>query len=315
MVGRRLPLPGGSRGARFSFLLGGLVVSAAGCSLVTSWAGYVGDDDGGAGTDAGTETDGQGGDAAGGDSASADAQAMDVAPSDGADEEGNPGDAAQDSGNPGGDGGTDAPVAPITCVQVTAATPSAAVSTVSATFTQAQSAGDLIVLVVGWGGNASVTQVSDSAGNGYAASIAPTHISAGITQAIYYAKGIAAASAGGNTVTVTLGAPTTPLDLRAVEYAGLDPVAPYDTSAAFGGRSTTASSGAVTTTSARELVFGAGITVGSFTGVGAAFTLRKLTAGGLGVVEDRVVSSTGSYSADAPLASSASYIMQVATFR
>jgi hypothetical protein len=55
--------------------------------------------------------------------------------------------------------------------------------------------------------------------------------------------------------------------------------------------------------------------VGSFTGAGAAFTLRKLTGSGLGVVEDQVVSSTGSYSADAPLASSASYVMQVATFR
>jgi hypothetical protein len=222
---------------------------------------------------------------------------------------------AEDSGNPGGDGATDASTAPITFVQVAASTPSGSVSTTSATFAQPQGAGDLIVLVVGWGGTPSITQVTDSAGNGYAATIAPTHISAGITQAIYYAKGIVAAPGGSNTVTVTLNAPATSLDLRAAEYAGLDPVTPYDTSAAFGGRATSASSLPVTTGTARELVFGAGITVGSFTGAGATFTLRKLTGGGLGVVEDRIVSTTGSYSADAPLASSYSYIMQVATFR
>jgi hypothetical protein len=301
MIGRRLPL------------LAGLVVCAAGCSLVTSFDGYVGDGGGVAATDGGGETGGQGDAGTAGDGATADVQATDVAASDG----------AQDGGNPSGDGGgtttegggTDASTGPITFVQVTAATPSGAVTTASATFTQAQSASDLIVVVVGWGGAGSVTQVSDSVGNGYATTIAPTHISAGITQVIYYAKGIAAASAGSNTVTVTLSAASTPLDLRAVEYSGLDPVSPYDTSVAFGGRSTTASSGPATTTSARELVFGAGITVGSFTGTGAAFTLRKLTGSGIGVVEDYVVSSTGSYSADAPLASSASYVMQVATFR
>jgi hypothetical protein len=310
-----------------------LVTSPAGCSLVTSWAGYVGEGDGGGAVDGQVDTgaqseagmqgdsgpaddaspDGSGtepdGDAAARDGA--DAQAMDVVPSDG-----NPADAvAEDSGTPGVEGGADASP-PITFVQVTASTPSGAVSTASATFTQAQGAGDLVVLVLGWGGTASLTQVRDSAGNGYAATIMPTHISAGITQAIYYAKGISAAPAGGNTVTVTLDATATPLDLRAVEYAGLDPVVPYDTSFAFGGRAMTASSGPVTTSAARELVFGAGITVGSFIGAGAAFTLRKLTGStGVGVVEDRVVSSTGSYSADAPLASSASYVMQVATFR
>jgi hypothetical protein len=253
----------------------------------------------------------EGGEATVRDSATADTHEVDVGPSDGTDGESNPGDAlAQDSS----DGSIDA-AGPITFVQVTSATPSGAVSSANATFTQAQAAGDLVVLVVGWGGTASLTQVSDSVGNGYAATIAPTHISAGITQAIYYARGIAAAPAGGNTVTVTFDATATPVDLRAAEYAGLDPVVPYDTSAAFGGRATTANSGPVTTAAARELIFGAGITVGSFTGAGTAFTLRKLTGSGIGVVEDNVVSSTGSYSADAPLASSASYIMQVATFR
>jgi hypothetical protein len=340
MRGRSTAASRGARVAHACVLLGAFAASTAGCSLVTSWAGYVGD--GGSGsagdgqaedapadvgqgdagmygesnapedgssdsngnTDTGvaTEPDGQTGDATARDGATADAPAIDVGPSDG----------------PAGEGTTDSAAdasTPITFVQVTAATSAGSVSTGSATFAQAQNVGDLIVLVIGWGGSASITRVADSAGNGYAATMAPTHISAGITQSIYYAKGIAAAPAGSNTVTVTLDAAVTPLDLRAAEYAGLDPVVPFDTSAAFGGRATSANSRAVTTGTARELVFGAGITAGSFTGPGASFTLRKLTGSGLGVVEDRIVSSAGSYAADAPLASSASYVMQVATFR
>jgi hypothetical protein len=323
-------------------VLGGFVAlaSTAGCSLVTSWAGYVGDggaaapdaqaeaegqqDSGTQGESSAPETsssdadgDGQAGDSTTRDGEPTDAPAIEDGPSDGPGGEGMTDAVAADSANPGGDGGDASDASsPISFVQVTASTNTGSVSTASATFAQAQSAGDLIVLVVGWGGNASITQVSDSAGNGYAATIAPTHISAGITQAIYYAKGIAAAAAGGNSVTVTLNAVATPVDLRAAEYSGLDPVAPFDVSFAFGGRATTATSlTPVTTASARELIFGAGITVGSFTGAGAAFTLRKLTGAGIGVVEDRVVSAIGSYTADAPLASSASYVMQVATFR
>jgi hypothetical protein len=281
-----------------------LIASAAGCSLVTSWAGYVGDGDAGGGADGQAETGGPSEAGMHGDSSPAgdaseentDGEGSDVAASEDAAAD------AQDASAP-------------TFVQVTYATPSTA-STASATFSQAQGAGDLVVLVIGWGGTASLAHVGDSAGNSYAPTIAPTHISAGITQAIYYAKGIGPSQPGANTVTVTLYATATPLDLRAVEYAGLDPVSPYDVSFAFGGRAMTANSGdAGPTTTARELVFGAGITVGSFTGAGTGFTLRKLTGGGIGVVEDRVVWSTGSYSADAPLTTFSSYVMQVATFR
>jgi hypothetical protein len=323
--------------------------STVGCSLITSWAGYAGDGDAGGGdaggddaqTDSGAQDDvlmngdsnpedaiadssenADGRDATSSDAPiadgpAADAPAADTSASDDSGGDATTGDAAEDTGSAGNDAATDAS-APIAFVQVTAATPSGNVTTASATFSQAQVAGDLIVLVVGWGGGAApITQVGDSVGNGYASASAPMHIAAGISQSIYYAKGIAAAPAGSNTVTVTVGAAVNPLDLCAVEYAGLDPVAPLDTAAGFGGRGTSASSGLVTTATARELVFGAGITLGSFTGAGAAFSLRKLTGTtvNVGVVEDRIVSSTGMYSADAPLASNASYVMQVATFR
>jgi hypothetical protein len=213
------------------------------------------------------------------------------------------------------DSAPDASTTPITFIQDTAATPPGSVASASTSFARAQRAGNFIVVVIGWVGSATVMRIYDSSGNGYTPAVGPSHISAGPTQWIYYAKAIAAAAAGANIVTVAFSASASAVDLRALEYAGLDPRVPFDVAAGSGGRSISATSGPVTTTTPHELVFGAGITVGSFTGPGALFTLRKLTGGGLGLVEDNVVSSTGTYSADAPLASSASYVMQVATFR
>ncbi len=75
---------------------------------------------------------------------------------------------------------------------------------VSAPFTLAQAAGDLNVVVIGWGDTTStITSVTDSAGNTYAPAVAPTQ-GTGLTQAIYYAKNIKASAANTNTVTVDL---------------------------------------------------------------------------------------------------------------
>jgi len=289
-----------------------LAAAATGCSLVTSFDGFTGSDASGPG-DGATQVDGESGDAIGGDVGSAgDTASTGDAPVDATASDG----ATLDS--PADGGGTDAPTGPITFVQVAAAAPSGSVATASVTFAKAQGAGDLIALAIGWGAattSITITGVSDSAGNGYTNAVGPTRISAGIAQSIYYAKAVAPAAAGANAIKVTFAAATTPVELCAVEYAGLDPSAPFDTAAAFGGRSTSANSGPVTTTTGRELVFGAGITQGSFTGPGSTFTLRNLAGGGAGVVEDLTVSSTGTYSANAPIASSSYYVMQVATFR
>jgi hypothetical protein len=270
---------------------------AAGCSLVTSFDGFTGGD---------TAPDAETPDGAGSDARPGDATGSEAGPA---------GDASTDTTS--SDARGDATSAPITFVQVATAAPSGSVTTATATFAQAQHAGDLVVLAIGWGSTSSttITAVGDSVGNGYTAAVGPTHISAGVAQSIYYAKAIATADAGANAVTVTFAAAASPVALHAVEYAGLDESAPFDTAAGFGGRSTSANSGPVTTATGRELVFGAGMTQGSFTGAGSLFTLRNLAGGGTSVVEDLVVGSTGSYSADAPIASTAYYVMQVATFR
>jgi hypothetical protein len=210
---------------------------------------------------------------------------------------------------------SDAGASAIAFVQVAAAEPPGGASGAAATFAQPQGAGDLVVVAVGWAGAASVSRVSDSAGTGYTLVLGPTRISAGLTQCLYYAPAIPPAAAGANTVTVTLSASVTSLELRVAEYSGLSTTAPLDTSAGLGGRSTSATSGIATTSTAPELLFGTGITQGSFGAAGSLYTLRKITPSGSGIIEDRIVDATGTYSADALLVSSAYYVMQFAAFR
>ena len=187
--------------------------------------------------------------------------------------------------------------------------------TVTVTYTSAQVAGDTNILAIGWNNTTSnITSVTDSAGNTYQLAV-PTARGSGLSQAIYYASNIKAAAAGANTVTVTFNASTPFIDIRALEYSGLDPVNPFDVGTSASGNGTSANSGTVTTTAAGELIFGAGMTGGVFSAAGTNFTNRIITAQDGDIAEDRFVTTTGSYSATASLSGSASWLMQVATFK
>jgi hypothetical protein len=200
---------------------------------------------------------------------------------------------------------------PIAFVQVNASTPQTAQSTVATTFSLAQSAGDLNVVVVGWNeSTGNVTSVTDSAGNPYQVAVA-TFRGTSLSQAVYYAKSIA--GAGSNTVTVRFDKAVTYADVRILEYGGLDQSSPFDVGRSAAGSAATADSGAVTTSFARELVVGAGTTAGCFTGAGSGFTTRIITSPDCDIVEDRIVTTTGSYSATAP--ANYTWVMQVATFK
>jgi hypothetical protein len=204
----------------------------------------------------------------------------------------------------------------ISYVQGNYATPHPSATTVNVTFNAAQAAGDLNVLVVGWNDStASVSSVADSKGNAYTLSIGPTIVSGALSQSIYYAKNIAAAAAGANTVTVTFSTAAASPDIRIVEYSGADPNNPVDVTAANTGISATSSSGSATTTNATDLIFGANIVLTTTTGPGSGFTSRLLTSPDGDIAEDEAVSATGSYSATAPLSSSGSWIMQMVAFR
>ena len=204
----------------------------------------------------------------------------------------------------------------ISYVQGNYATPQSAPTSVSVVFTAAQAAGDLNVVVVGWNdATATVTGVTDSRGNTYTLAVGPTVLSGVASQSIYYAKNIQAAAAGANTVAVAFSRAASFPDIRIAEYSGADPNNPVDVTAAATGSSTTSNSGSATTTNATDLLFGANLVQTNTTGPGSSFTSRLLTQPDGDIAEDRIVTSTGSYSATASVSPSGQWIMQMVAFR
>jgi len=204
----------------------------------------------------------------------------------------------------------------ISYVQGNYATPQSSQTTVSVPFTAAQTAGDLNVIVVGWNnGTSTVGTVTDKSGNPYTLAVGPTVISGTASQSIYYAKNIAAAAAGANSVTVTFSAAAPAPDIRILEYKGADPNTPVDMTAASNGSSATSSSGSATTTNASDLIFGANYVATLTSGPGSGSTERILTSPDGDIAEDQMVTSTGSYSATATLSSSGWWVMQMVAFR
>ena len=204
----------------------------------------------------------------------------------------------------------------ISYVQGNYATPQTPQTTVSVTFNGAQAAADLNVVVVGWNdSSATVSSVVDSKRNPYVRAVGPTVVSGALSQSIYYAKNIASAAAGANTVTVSFSTAAVAPDIRILEYRGADLNSPVDVVAANSGNSATSSSGSATTTNATDLIFGANIVATLTSGPGTGFTSRMLTSPDGDIAEDQMVTTTGSYSASAPLSSAGPWIMQMVAFQ
>jgi hypothetical protein len=203
----------------------------------------------------------------------------------------------------------------ISFVQGNYATPQMPQTTVNVPYIGAQTAGNLNVVVVGWNDTtASVGSVSDSKGNVYTLAVGPTSISGTLSQSVYYAKNIVSATAGTNAVIVTFSPAATFPDIRILEYSGADPSSPVDVTAANSGNGVTSSSGSATTTNPVDLLFGANIVTTLTSGPGTGFTSRIITQPDGDIAEDQLVTTTGSYSATAPLMSGA-WIMQMVAFR
>jgi outer membrane protein assembly factor BamB len=200
-------------------------------------------------------------------------------------------------------------------VQVNSATPQTNQSTVSVPYVQNQTAGDLNVVVVGLNdATSTITSVTDSSGNVYQLA-APLTRGSGLSQAIYYAKNINAAVGGANAVKVQFSGAVPYVDVRVLEYSGLDPVNPLDTSASAAGTGTTASSGNLTTGAAKETIVGAGTTVSVFVGGTNGFTTRIITPTDGDIAADRFVGTAGTYAATASQSRSAAWVMQGVAFR
>ncbi len=199
-------------------------------------------------------------------------------------------------------------------VQVAYATPQVDSASVTVKFLAAQTAGNLNIVAVGWNDTtAAVTSVTDARGNAYALAVGPTTYPDTLTQSLYYARSIAAAAAGANSVTVTFDVPAVWADVRILEYAGLDTAAPLDATAAASGSTNPTDSGPLTTTGPNELLFAANMTTGFTSGPGAGFTSRVVTSPDGDIAEDRIAGPAGTYRGAAP--ASGVWVMQMAAFR
>jgi hypothetical protein len=202
---------------------------------------------------------------------------------------------------------------PIAFVQVNSLAPQSALTSVSVSYAQAQRAGDLNVVAIGWNDTtASIASVSDTSGNVYQVA-APMARGQGLSQAIYYAKNVNASATGANVVIITFTSAAAFPDIRILEYANVSSTNALDVTASASGTTSTASSGSATTTAAKEVVVGAGMTSGTFTRAGTSFTSRVITNPDADIAEDRITTAAGSYSATASV--SGGWLMQMATFR
>jgi len=194
--------------------------------------------------------------------------------------------------------------------QVVVNEPQTAQTSVAATYA-AETAGDLNVVIIGWGSTTTtVTSVVDTAGNTYQLA-APTIRSSTESQAMYYAKNI---SGGTPKVTVTFSASSSFPDLRILEYSGVDTNLPFQSSVSWTAGTNPATSGTLTTTAAVTLVVAGGTTNGAFSGPGTGFTQRILTPLDSDYAEDAIFTAAGSYAATAA-SSSGAWIMQAVAFK
>lgn len=200
----------------------------------------------------------------------------------------------------------------VALVQENNNTVAANTSSVSVTYSAPETTGNLNVVVVGWSDtDSSVISVVDDSNNVYA--LAGTNAGNGVSQAIYYAAGIALGANNPPTVTVTFNQSASTPDVRILEYSGLSTTAPLDNWTGSSGNSALADSGAALTSST-SLIVGAGTTATIFTAAGSGFTSRAITNPFGDIVEDsNAALAAGSYNATAVLASGP-WVMQMAAF-
>ena len=179
-------------------------------------------------------------------------------------------------------------------------------------FPLSQSTGDLNVVVVGWNdATSTISSVTDSSGNSYAVA-APLVTGTNLRQAIYYAKNITSAST--NTVTVKFNKAASFVDVRILEYAGLDTVNPLDGTSGLSGQSLTSKSGPVKTTAATDLVLGAN-TVNSKTLSPGSGWVPIVITNYFNIAEHVLTTKKGSYNLSANLDASTYWVMQAVAFK
>ena len=199
--------------------------------------------------------------------------------------------------------------------QVNAAVPQTPQITVTVPFTAAQTAGNLNVVAIGWSTpTVQVIGVTDTTGNTYSVAAGPT-VQAGVqAQVMYVAPNIVGVGANVNNVSVTFSGAAAFPDVRIAEYSGLATTSPVAGGAGAVGRSTTSNSGPINVTATNALLIGANYVSSRTTKPGTNYTTRVITSPDADILEDRIVTAAGNYSATASL-SSGNWVMQIVTFK
>lgn len=174
-------------------------------------------------------------------------------------------------------------------------------------FSSNVTAGNLLVVTIGFVTTSATATASDTQGNTYSTAVGPTD-NTGITYRLYTFYAVAKSS-GANTVSITISVGATFRRMMIHEYSGVNTL--EGSNGASGNLSVPPDSGPVTTTHANALIFGWGITNNGTTTAGTGFTLRETALSES--TEDKIVSSTGTYDAVYPNDDS-SWICQVAAF-
>jgi len=182
-------------------------------------------------------------------------------------------------------------VVPISSTQVVATAASASASTLSLSFPQNTTAGDLILVAFDYDMNTTPSSVTDTQNNVFTPIGSQLTSPAGARSRVYYAKSI---KGGADMVTVNLSGNSAWIELYISEYTGVDTVNPIDAQAGASGGAGAVSSGSATTTATGDVIYG--YCVGdSMCRAGAGFTGRSTFHGNL--IEDMTAGNPGSYAA------------------
>ena len=176
-------------------------------------------------------------------------------------------------------------------VQAAASAAHGTPTTLSLPFPSNTQSGDFLLIAFDHDTNATPTSVTDSQGNVFAEVGSQLSTPGGTLSRVYYAKNI---KGGADTVTVTLSASSSYLELYLNEYSGINTTNPIDAEVGASGSAGAASSGDATTTVAGDIIYGFCIGDGVCT-VGSGFTARSTLDGNL--IEDETAGTAGSYAA------------------
>jgi len=176
-------------------------------------------------------------------------------------------------------------------VQAAASAAHGTPTTLSLAFPSSTRAGDLLLVAFDYDSSVTPASVTDSQGDVFTAVGNQLNSPGGALSRVYYAKNI---KGGADTVTVTLSAESSYLELYLSEYSGINTTNPIDAQAGAAGNAGAVSSGSVATTAAGDIIYGYCVGDGVCS-LGSGFTARSTLDANL--MEDKTAGSAGSYAA------------------